>query len=125
MKSNVSACREILRVAGVETLVDIAGHAGDAEFLANVAGGAAAAHRVEHQAGAEKRQQVLDELAAAVAGPVPVAIFSGPVEVIQAGQVRHRAAGDRCPWQSGVNRLSRLCLAGRGRTGGCGRHRTD
>ena len=47
MKSNVSAVGKSLRVAGVEALVDVPGHARDAEFLAHVAAGAAAAHRVE------------------------------------------------------------------------------
>ena len=37
MKSNVSRRREILRVAGVEALVDVPGHARDAELLAHVA----------------------------------------------------------------------------------------
>src|SRR5258707_824473 len=96
--------------------MDIAGHAGDAKFLADVAGGARSAHGVEYQSGAEKRQQVHDELATAVARPASISVLSGPVEVIEAGKVRHRAAGDRCPWQAGVKWPVRLWRPDRGRT---------
>ena len=97
------------RVAGVEPLVDVPRHAGDAQLPAHVAAGAAAAHRVEDQAlRLEVQQQVLDQVAAAVAGPAAVAVLAGPVEVVQAGQVRHRAGVLRRPGQPGVDRLLRL-----------------
>ena len=51
------------------------------------------AHGVETQSlGLEIVEQVLDQVAAAVAGPFPVAVLAGPMEMVQAGQVRHRAA---------------------------------
>ena len=35
----------------------------------------------------EIQQQILDEVAAAVAGPAAVAVLTGPVEMVEAGQV--------------------------------------
>ena len=58
MKSKRFAGGKSRRVAGVESLVDVAGRAGDAKFPANVAGGAAAGHRVEHLARAEVTEQI-------------------------------------------------------------------
>ena len=49
------------------------------------------AHRIEDQTlGLKIVEQVLDQVAAAVAGPFPVAILTGPVEVVEAGQVWDR-----------------------------------
>ena len=53
MKSNVSAAGKFIRVAGVESLVDVQGETGDAEFLANVAAVPLPAHRIETEAGFE------------------------------------------------------------------------
>ena len=108
--------RKLLRVAGIESLMDIPCHAGNIECLAYVAGRAAAGHGVEHHAGAEEREQVLDELAAAIARPFPVAVFACPVEVIKAGQMRDRASGFRCLRQAGVDRPVRLRRPDRGGT---------
>ena len=93
--------------------MDVPGHAGDAEFLANVAAGAAAAHGSQtHAVGLEIVEQVLDQVAAAISGIGPVAVLTGPVEVIQAGQVRHRDAFRGALGQPGIDRLGRLVLAG-------------
>ena len=52
--------RKIVRVAGVESLVNVEGEAVNAQILAHVAGGAAARHRVENQLRLEVGEQVLD-----------------------------------------------------------------
>ena len=43
--------RESCGIAGVESLVDVPRHAGDAEFVAYVAAGAAAGHGVQTKPG--------------------------------------------------------------------------
>ena len=83
MKSNVGALPKPCGIAGVVAAVDVPGHAGDAEFLADVGARPAAAARVKNQARLEVEKKVLDEVAAAVAGIGAVAIFAGAVEVIQ------------------------------------------
>src|SRR5579884_162571 len=94
--------RKPLRVAGVNPAVDVPIQTGDAEFLAYVGACPAAAHGVQDQAGAEVEEQVLDEIAAAVAGVAPVAVLPSDVEVIQTGQVGDRTGVLRCLRQLGV-----------------------
>src|SRR5262249_50642432 len=97
------------RVACVQPTVDVPGHAGDTQLLADVGAGARAAHGVEDQAlWFEVQQQVADQVATAVAWVAPVAVLPGAVGVVEAGQVRHRAGVPGRPGQPGVHRLLRL-----------------
>ena len=47
-------------------------------------------------------------MSAAVAGPAPIAVLPGTMEMVQAGQVWHRTAGDRRLWQTDVDWAVRL-----------------
>ena len=90
MKSNVSAAGKFIRIAGVETLMDVPREAGKAEFLADIAAGARSGHRVQNQGRPEIQQEILDEVSAAVAGPLAVAVVTGAVEVVEAREVWDR-----------------------------------
>ena len=81
------------------------------KFAAYVAASAAAGHRVEDRLRLEIEQQVADEIAAAIARIASVAILAGSAEVVQAGQLRHRAGVDRCSRQLRVNRPIGLWIA--------------
>ena len=94
---------EVIRIAGVETLMDVPREAGEAEFIADVAAGAAASHWVQNQGRLEIQQKILDEVAAAVAGLASVAVLAGSVEVVQAGQVRHGTRISGCEWQPSID----------------------
>jgi hypothetical protein len=59
----------------------------DGKLPAHVRTGAAAGHRVKDVLGVEEKEQVADELAAAITGVTAVAVFTGAVEMIEAGQV--------------------------------------
>ena len=59
-----------------------------AEFIADIAASAAPGHRVADKGRPEIKQKILDEVAAAVAWIAPVAILTGTVEMVQAGEVR-------------------------------------
>lgn len=60
------------------------------ELPANVAAGAAAAHRIEHEFRLKIQEQVLDKIAAAITGIAPIAVSARIRTVIKA-----REAGDR------------------------------
>ena len=68
---------ELRGIAGIWPLVEIAGVAVDAQFLAHIAAGAAAGHGIEDTERFEVAQQVFDEVAAAVAGIAAVAVVAG------------------------------------------------
>ena len=115
---------ELVRVAGVKAVVDVARDAGDAEFRHTSRQVPLPVIGSKTVAGPEVAQQVFDEIAAAIAGIAAVAIFAGAAEMVQAGQVRDGAGIERCPRQLGIDRLVWLA-AGRVRPGRCGLRRRD
>ena len=82
-------------------------------------------HRVQNELRPKVAQQVLNQVAAAIARITSVAIFAGAVEMVEAGQVRHRTGVDRGAGQPDEDRLIRLGwrfdspggIAGRRKTG--------
>jgi len=125
---------ETIGVGGIEALADVQRQAGDFHFAAYVGASAAAGHRVKDVLGAEEKEQVADEPAAAIAGIAAVAVFTGMVEMVKAGQMRHGAGVPGCGRQPGINRLaSRDRIGNRGNAatggveridGGCGHGKT-
>ena len=101
---------EVIRIAGVEALMDVEVQAGDAEFLANIGTSPRAAHGIADQAGMEVPQQILDEVAAAIAGVAAVAVLAGTVEVVQAGQVWDRTCISGCKGQPCIDGSVTLLL---------------
>src|SRR5260221_676345 len=92
-------------IANVDALPNVGRYAIDGQFAAHVAACAAAGHRVEDISRLEKPQQVLDEVAAAIAGIATVAEIIGVVEVVKASQSRHRAGVDRDAGKLDINGL--------------------
>jgi len=76
---------ETVGVRGVEALADVPRQTGDAHFAAHVGASAAAGHRVKDALGMEETEQVADKPAAAIAGIIAVAIFTGLVKMVKAG----------------------------------------
>ncbi len=97
---------EAVCVGGVKAVANVTRQARDGKLAAHVRTGAAAGHRVKDVLGVEEKKQVTDEPAAAITGVTAVAIFTGAAEVIEAGQMRHRAGIQRCQRKPGINRLS-------------------
>src|SRR5258708_5290907 len=103
------ACaRELRGIAGVQPLMQVAGPAIDAKFRADIAARAAAGKWVKTRVNTEESQQVLDEVAATVAGVTPAAVLAGFGVVVEARETRHRAGVARYPRQLGIDRLIRL-----------------
>ncbi|EAQ81498.1 hypothetical protein DSM3645_27992 [Blastopirellula marina DSM 3645] len=96
---------ELCRVTRIESRMDVERHAGDVHFIAYIAAGAGTRHGVKHHAWFEVAEQVFDQVAATIARIAAVAIFSGTVEVIEAGQMRNGTAVTRGTWQPGKNGL--------------------
>jgi hypothetical protein len=91
MRPNEIKClngRKVGGIAGIEALMDVEREAWNAEFPAHITARPGAAHRIAYQSGLEVAQQVADQIAAAIAGIASVAVFTGTVKVIEAGQVR-------------------------------------
>src|SRR5690349_12070659 len=80
-------------VAQIEALVDIAAPALDAEFAADVAACAAAAHRIEDALRCKEANEVTDEFAAAIPRIVATAVVAGVVPMVQARESRDRTGG--------------------------------
>jgi len=91
--------RKVDWIAGVESLMDVEGHAGDAKFLAHIMARTAARHWVANERRFEIKQQILDEIAAAIAWPLTITVLIGTMEMVEAGQVRDRTRISRCEWQ--------------------------
>jgi hypothetical protein len=51
---------EVIRIAGVETLMDVPGEAGKAKFIADIAASAAAGHWVANKRRMKIQQEILD-----------------------------------------------------------------
>lgn len=79
------------RVGGVESAFNIGGKTWDGEFGADILTGAAPGHRVKDVCRAKEQEEVFDKTAAAVAGVTAIAVISGAVEMVKAGQMRNRA----------------------------------
>lgn len=108
--------RELGGIAGVEIRMEVTRPAINAKFLAYVAAGSAAGHGVENTGCAKIANQVLDEIAATIAGIGAVAVFASAVEMIEARQVRNGTGIHRGQWQPGIDRSGR-CGYGRLRSG--------
>jgi len=91
MRPNEIECRacgqaaEAVGIGRVESFPDVPRQARDAKLATYVRACAAPRHRIEDILGAEEKEQIADEFAAAITGVTAVAVFTGSVEVIQAG----------------------------------------
>src|SRR5712691_8859041 len=103
-----AAPRELRGVAGVGACVQVTGPAIDAQFVAYVAACARAGHGVKARVHSVKREQVLDQVAAAIAGVAAVAVIAGLGVVVEARQAGYGTGVPGRAWQSREHRLLRL-----------------
>ena len=95
---------EAVCVGRVKALADVPRQAGNAKFSAYVRACAASGHGIEDSLRVEKQEQVTNEPAATISRIFAVAVFTGAVEVIKAGQMRHWTGVAGRKWKPGINR---------------------
>ncbi len=81
------------RVGRIEAAFQVGGKARYCQLAARVAARAAAGHRIKDGGRLEESEQVLNVIAAAIAGIVAAAVFTGAAEMVGAGEVRDGTPG--------------------------------
>ena len=101
---------KVLRITGVESLMNVESKTKNTEFLADIASSPASRHGVEDHAGLEVLEEVLNQIATAVTRPLAIAVLTSSMEVIKTCEVRDWAGVPGCQGQPSIYGLDRLGL---------------